>query len=175
MPLSEEILGTNADGTKNEEYCIYCHKDGAFTGDFTMEQMVEYCSMFVETYNKNTGQNLPQEAYAAGTLIHQYQQVQHRFHQGTILPIGEEPSGRSWTGFQSLLSDSEGYLLVYRELTDRTTAELDTWLPGGRDVTLQPVLGDAATPRQTTVSDTGRIRLSLPAPHTFALYHYRVN
>ena len=29
MPLSEEVLGTNADGSKNEEYCIYCYKDGA--------------------------------------------------------------------------------------------------------------------------------------------------
>ena len=58
MPLAENILGTNADGSKNEEYCIYCYKDGAFTGDFTMEQMVEYCSMFVEEYNKNNGQNL---------------------------------------------------------------------------------------------------------------------
>ena len=58
MPLTEEILGTNADGTKSEDYCIYCYKDGAFTGDFTMEQMVEYCSMFVEEYNKNTGQQL---------------------------------------------------------------------------------------------------------------------
>ncbi|MCQ2215920.1 MAG: zinc ribbon domain-containing protein [Bacteroidales bacterium] len=58
MPLAEEILGTNADGSKNSEYCIYCYKDGAFTGDFTMEQMAEYCSMFVEEYNKNTGKNL---------------------------------------------------------------------------------------------------------------------
>lgn len=58
MPLTEAILGTNADGSKNEDYCIYCYKDGAFTGDFTMEQMVEYCSMFAEEYNKNTGQNL---------------------------------------------------------------------------------------------------------------------
>ncbi|MDO4496956.1 MAG: zinc ribbon domain-containing protein [Bacteroidales bacterium] len=58
MPLTEEILGTNADGSKSEDYCIYCYKDGAFTGDFTMEQMAEYCSMFVEEYNKNTGQNL---------------------------------------------------------------------------------------------------------------------
>lgn len=58
MPLTEEILGTNADGSKNSEYCIYCYKDGAFTGDFTMEQMAEYCSMFVEEYNKNTGKNL---------------------------------------------------------------------------------------------------------------------
>lgn len=58
MPLTDEILGTNADGSKNEDYCIYCYKDGAFTGDFTMEQMAEYCSMFVEEYNKNTGQHL---------------------------------------------------------------------------------------------------------------------
>lgn len=58
MPLAEEILGTNADGSKSQDYCIYCYKDGAFTGYFTMEEMVEYCSMFVDEYNKNTGQQL---------------------------------------------------------------------------------------------------------------------
>ena len=63
MPLTPEILGTNADGTKNEEYCIYGDKDGCFTGDFTMDEMVEFCSQFVEEYNKNTGQCLSREAY----------------------------------------------------------------------------------------------------------------
>ena len=63
MPLTDEILGTNADGSKNEEYCIYCFKDGAFTGDFTMEEMIEFCSQFVEQYNKDSGQNLTQEEY----------------------------------------------------------------------------------------------------------------
>lgn len=63
MPLTEEILGTNADGSKNEEYCIYCYKDGAFTGDFTMEEMAEFCSQFVDEFNKNSGQNLSKEAY----------------------------------------------------------------------------------------------------------------
>ena len=58
MPLTDEISGTNADQSKSEDYCIYCYKDGAFTGDFTMEEMAEYCSMFVEEYNKNTGKNL---------------------------------------------------------------------------------------------------------------------
>lgn len=58
MPLTDDILGSNADGSKNDEYCIYCYKDGAFTGDFTMEEMVEYCSMFVEQYNKNTGKHI---------------------------------------------------------------------------------------------------------------------
>lgn len=58
MPLNDDILGTNADNSKNQDYCIYCYKDGAFTGNFTMEEMAEYCSMFVSEYNKNTGQNI---------------------------------------------------------------------------------------------------------------------
>lgn len=58
MPLSDELLATNADGSKNGEYCIFCYKDGAFTGNFTMEEMAEYCSMFVDEYNKQTGKQL---------------------------------------------------------------------------------------------------------------------
>lgn len=65
MPLSEEVLGTNADGSKNDEYCIYCYKDGAFTGDFTMDEMVDYCAQFVDDYNQSTGQRLSREAYKA--------------------------------------------------------------------------------------------------------------
>ena len=42
MPLTDEILGTNADGTNNEDYCIYCYKDGGFTQDMTMEQMIDW-------------------------------------------------------------------------------------------------------------------------------------
>lgn len=46
--------------------------------------------------------NLPEEAFGIRDLMEKYKKVQYDFHQGTILPIGEEPSGRSWTGFQSL-------------------------------------------------------------------------
>jgi hypothetical protein len=32
MPLEKaEDYGTNADGTSNNEYCVYCYKDGKFT------------------------------------------------------------------------------------------------------------------------------------------------
>ncbi|MBU0672158.1 MAG: zinc ribbon domain-containing protein [Candidatus Margulisbacteria bacterium] len=43
MPLRrEEDLGTNADGSKNQEYCHFCYKDGKFTdGVITMEQKIE--------------------------------------------------------------------------------------------------------------------------------------
>ena len=68
MPLSDEILGTNKDGSKNDEYCIYCYKDGAFTNNFTMEEMADFCSQFVDQYNQNSGQNLSKEEYKQGLL-----------------------------------------------------------------------------------------------------------
>lgn len=44
MPMgSSEIYGTNADGSKNDEYCIYCFKDGEFTSDMSMEEMMNFC------------------------------------------------------------------------------------------------------------------------------------
>lgn len=55
MPLqNQEELGSNADGSKNEEYCCYCYKDGAFTLDCTMDQMIEHCAQFVEDFNKDS-------------------------------------------------------------------------------------------------------------------------
>jgi len=65
MPLTEEIIGTEADGSRNYDYCIYCYKDGAFTGNMTMAEMADFCAQFVEQYNEHTGQNLTQEAYKA--------------------------------------------------------------------------------------------------------------
>ena len=44
---SEDILGTNADGSKNEEYCSYCFKDGAFTTDLSMDAMVDLCAPYM--------------------------------------------------------------------------------------------------------------------------------
>ena len=90
MPLTDEILGTNADGSKNEEYCIYCFKDGAFTGDFTMDEMIEFCSQFVEQYNKDSGQNLTQDEYKA--MLRQYYPNLKRWSTPTdLLPHANSP------------------------------------------------------------------------------------
>lgn len=48
MPLNDEKLyGTNKDGSKNEEYCVHCYKEGEFTSQVTMEQMIEICVPFM--------------------------------------------------------------------------------------------------------------------------------
>ena len=44
MPLTKtEDFGTEKDGKLSEDYCVYCYKDGAFTADCTMEEMIEIC------------------------------------------------------------------------------------------------------------------------------------
>ena len=47
MPIiSNEQLGTNKDKSRNEDYCIYCYKDGEFIDKVTMEEYIEMCSQF---------------------------------------------------------------------------------------------------------------------------------
>lgn len=49
MPLeNEEYMGTNNDNTKNNDYCIYCFKDGKFNDDMTLEEFSEYSLQFAE-------------------------------------------------------------------------------------------------------------------------------
>lgn len=49
MPLNgEEILGTDANGSPNKEYCKYCYENGQFTqAEFSMEDMVSFCVPFL--------------------------------------------------------------------------------------------------------------------------------
>ena len=42
MPIDDENLwGTNQDGSKNPDYCIYCYKDGDFLQKVTMTEYIE--------------------------------------------------------------------------------------------------------------------------------------
>ena len=87
MPLTEEVLGTNgrsseshpslledgrvvtdegkanADGTKNEDYCMYCYKEGQFLQDCTMEEMIEHCAQFVDAVNEGLEKPITKEEY----------------------------------------------------------------------------------------------------------------
>ena len=87
MPLTEDVLGTNgrsseshpslledgrivtdegeanADGSKNEDYCMYCYKDGKFLQDCTMEEMIEHCAQFVNAVNEGLEKPITKEEY----------------------------------------------------------------------------------------------------------------
>lgn len=55
MPLqTEDEHGENSDGSTNDDYCCYCFKDGAFTMDCTMDEMIDHCAQFVDEFNKDS-------------------------------------------------------------------------------------------------------------------------
>lgn len=59
IPLdSEETKGTSAGGAKCDDYCVYCYKNGAFTKDMTMDEMIEINLKYIDQWNKGSGQNL---------------------------------------------------------------------------------------------------------------------
>ncbi len=45
MPLgaTDELLGTEKDGTKNTDYCKYCYQNGEFTYQGDMQGMIDFC------------------------------------------------------------------------------------------------------------------------------------
>lgn len=49
MPMrSPEIYGTALDGAHIEDYCIHCYRDGGFTSEVTMDEMMRLCANYVE-------------------------------------------------------------------------------------------------------------------------------
>ena len=49
MPMNndENLFGHESDGSLNGDYCKYCYDNGTFTGECTMEQMIDTCLPFM--------------------------------------------------------------------------------------------------------------------------------
>lgn len=116
--------------------------------------------------------NLPDEAFSTGEVIKKYKTVQHDFHTGYVFPVGDEPSGKSWCGFQSV-KDKKGYFLLFREFNKEESFDMDTFFEPGEQVEFTPVLG-AGKAFRSMVDKDGRIRFSLSEPNSYVLYSYRV-
>ncbi|NDV59239.1 alpha-galactosidase [Bacteroides sp. 519] len=118
------------------------------------------------------GSGLPEEAFSIAPVVAVYKQVQHDSHQGTILPIGEEPSGKSWTGFQSLHQD-RGYFMVFRENNPEGKYPVKTWLTEGTKVKCTLVLGKGKGFMQT-VGRNGMIEFEITDINDYAMYKYEI-
>ncbi|HBK32221.1 MAG TPA: alpha-galactosidase, partial [Porphyromonadaceae bacterium] len=116
--------------------------------------------------------NLPAEAFSLGKVIEKYRTIQQDIHKGDILPIGEKPDGRSWTGFQSL-QDNQGYFLVFRELNDQANSMMKTWLKPGAKIRLKYLLGNG-TDFEVTVNERGEVPFSLKTANHYGLYKYTI-
>ena len=54
MPLEDEIIGRNKDGSMNEEYCKWCYADGTYTYS-NMDELIDVCVQHM------VGEDFPEE------------------------------------------------------------------------------------------------------------------
>jgi hypothetical protein len=57
MGVTNDMYGTNSDGSKNNDYCKYCFDNGGFTSSTTMEEMIDFCVPHVVSANPDMSED----------------------------------------------------------------------------------------------------------------------
>ena len=116
---------------------------------------------------------LPEQAFSTSNTIAAYKKVMIDIHSGVILPLGDEPSGRSWTGFQSIVSENKGYFLIFREDNELQKKEIKTYLQSGTIVKCNALIGNGKS-FTSEIGKDGNLTFDFATPNSFALYSYSV-
>lgn len=67
MPMdTEDLYGTEADGSRSVDYCKYCYEQGSFTFEGSMEEMIEICVPHMAEGNPDI------TADKARTMMHEF-------------------------------------------------------------------------------------------------------
>lgn len=118
-------------------------------------------------------------------MLPAYRYVQANILGGTVLPIGTEPSGFGWTGFQSLAaSGRDGWLVIYRENSAQDTYAFSLWESAQQFLDVDCMLrweagtwsGDGLHPVYTErlqPDSTGQYTFRFSQPFSFAVFRYR--
>ncbi|MBL0744709.1 alpha-galactosidase [Chryseolinea sp. Jin1] len=117
-------------------------------------------------------QNLPLDSLRDFDLIKVYKKHWHALHAGKIFPLGDEPSGYSWTGFQSLAA-KEGFIIVFREHNTQSTHVVNTLLPPGTTVRFTKIAGDGKD-FTTKTGTSGEVKFTLSKPLSYVIYKYTI-
>ncbi|PRX40400.1 alpha-galactosidase [Salegentibacter salegens] len=116
--------------------------------------------------------NLPEEAFESAPFIKKYKSLMVDIHQGLIMPLGKMPDGRSWTGFQAI-QDETGYLLVFRENSNKEREELEMFIPDGSKVEFDIIYSNAQE-YDIEMSESGEADVFLSKINSFMLCKYQI-
>ena len=71
---SDQQRGSEKDGSPSAGYCAWCYKDGAFTAELSMDEMIDNNLKSLKEYNRERGQEFSFEG-AKATLKEQLPQL----------------------------------------------------------------------------------------------------
>jgi hypothetical protein len=113
-------------------------------------------------------QNLPASYFEkAAPLIKTWKAHREAIFSGSIIPVGEMPDGKAWTGLVSVAADRKSaYALVFRELNDQQdwTVELPLLEQGAYEA--QVLAGTQGAKASVT---GGKLTILLPEARRFAV------
>lgn len=116
--------------------------------------------------------NLPTEAYKIAPFINKYASIMADIHQGTIMPIGDMPTGNSWTGFQSVKENS-GYFLIFRERNEINKKEMTPIRLMNKKISIEKVYSN--NPNSSIIQkENGNIEVMLSEQNSFVLAKYLI-
>ncbi|MGV8091767.1 MAG: alpha-galactosidase [Mangrovibacterium sp.] len=163
--LQIEFLNNSRNADKYPDGDILAPSKISFEYEFAITMMAQPLAWMEATA-------LPDSAFRIAPVIKKYQQIQEDIQTGRIFPIGNEPDGTSWTGFQSDNGDN-GYLLIFREYNQNKSEHLQTFIAANTKVKLTKVLGYGEDYITDTAAD-GRLSFSLPCKNSYVLYKYQI-
>ncbi|WP_240479680.1 alpha-galactosidase [Paenibacillus wynnii] len=106
-----------------------------------------------------------------GEIIPKYKEFQSDILGGHVLPIGDEPNGTTWTGFQSITSDNGGYLLVVKEYNTNPQHRYKLWNLSDKTIHLESILGSGVQ-ETVSVDNEGYATFQMDGKFKYALYKY---
>lgn len=107
-------------------------------------------------------------------IITIYKQHDRQIHEGNILPIGEDPKGFSWTGFQSQKPGSkEGYIVIFRELNKDQSANFTLPLIKPGNYHFEHLSGNGKSFDKKISNNLG-VQISLPEELNYGFYQYKL-
>lgn len=66
MPMDAVQYSTDKDGSQNTTYCSYCYRDGEFTKNLTMDEMIDHNIQYLDEFNKDSKVKYNKEEAIAG-------------------------------------------------------------------------------------------------------------
>lgn len=103
MPMADEsVFGTERDGSKNSDYCVYCYRDGGFLQNCTMDEMIEHCAGFIDEVNRGLPAPITREEYIGQMKM--YFPTLKRWRTGITIRDGDAPENPALFGVKEMIA-----------------------------------------------------------------------